>query len=268
LCREFNVPVKDGLPQGYAKRGTPRRKPASEDTARKRETPEEICEVYEDLLERCPLTPEAIAYGEGREWTRTLLERFGIVAIDNPEKLYRDLLDEHGTESLKAAGLINRADRFHFERHRLIFPFYSRRSFRVEYLQARRIEGNEEPRYMGAILGGQDRLMPCLWNDISLSQLEPGSEVHICEGIPDALTLEAAGLRALACLGVSNLSEDFIKDLLRFDVVLAADRDEQGTRFNEEAAERFGRYGVRVSVSQPPEGFKDWNEYRNRGKQE
>lgn len=288
LSREFGVPMLDGTRRGPARRRRPRT--AATPPEPKRETPADVSEVYEDLQRRCSLTGEALDYCVGRGWSRELLQRYDVRAIDNPARIFRELTEAHGTEALLRSGVAaypskkdehgertgepdtSRPPYLRFFRHPILFPFYSRRSFRVEYVQARRLcpcdrkgakcsdPDKHGPKYMGAAIA-EGRALPCLWNDMELANVDAGETVHVTEGIPDALSLCGAGLAAVAVIGTQGLFPAAVRALLRFDVVLCGDRDDAGRKFNSEGPARFAHYGKRVKFTLPPEGFNDWNDY-------
>jgi DNA primase len=275
LSREYGVPVNGTLqgPRKAYRRGVTKKKRAPEPI---REVPKAVSEIYEDLLNRCTLKGDALDYCTDRGWTPELLERYDVKAIEDPLQVFQALAETYGEEGLEKAGLLTKGGHFRFAagswRHPILFPFYSRRSFRAEYIQGRRfcpcdLKGEtcaepeqHGPKYMGAGIE-EGRAIPCLWNDLELASVGEGERVYVTEGIPDALSLCGDGLKAVAVIGSQGLSAAMIRDLLPFDVTLCGDRDDAGRKFNAEGVRLFADHGVRARAVLPPEGFKDWNEY-------
>ena len=241
------------------------------------EVPEDVSEVYEDLLRRCTLTEEAEAYFSRRAIGPELLKAYDVTEANEPERIFREMIEAHGREALDRAGLLSEKGLFLFAagswRHSILFPFYSSKSFRVEYVQGRRFcscdrtgtpcNDKHGPSYMFL----RNRPKPCAWNDISLASLDARSRVYVTEGIPDALSLIGHGLNAVAVGGVNGLTDTMVRELLRFDVVLAWDRDEKGQEGAQETVKRFEKLGGKAEATIPPEPYKDWNDFfRERAK--
>jgi DNA primase len=170
-------------------------------------TPPQVCDVLEDLMSRCEVTHELLAYMAQRGWRDEAAEEYGIRAIKDPGVLFAELLRRHGLEALRAAGLVAQENsQFLFNRHRMLFSLVTRRSGRVEFVQGRRIGSDVKPKFCSCA-----RPIPCLWNDLVLDELELDAELHVCEGIPDALTLCLHGIPAVAVLGSQNPNRYLIR---------------------------------------------------------
>lgn len=285
IGERFNVPA----PEKGSGTSSPTRRPAParprpqarrsptatvKDAAPPAPTPPEVAAVYADLVERCTWTADGLAYCERRGWTAEDLRRFGVAWINEPARIFREIVNAHGEDLLRTAGLLTESGRFLFGaggswRHPLLFPFHELVDGepRTVFLQARRYCSCDAagtpcetvdahgPKYLTA-----KRPIPCPWGTLALLGLDAETPLHVCEGIPDALSLALDGLRAVAILGVQNLREHLLRSLLPFRVVLCGNRDAAGEKFNTEAAARFAAYGKRVELAPVPEPWKDWNE--------
>jgi DNA primase len=130
----------------------------------------------------------------------------------------------------------------------LIFPLYS--NGKVEFLQGRLLKG--EPKYLN--LKG---IPKPLYNLDKVRKLPRGSRVHICEGVPDALALEAQGLAAVAALGATSFRPEWVDHFIEYEVVLTPDRDPGGDKFQRIVSELFRQRGKTVATLRLPNGKKD-----------
>jgi hypothetical protein len=99
-----------------------------------------------------------------------------------------------------------------------------------------------------------------------LKRAPAGDVVAIAEGIEDALSIavECPEWRVLACINVGNMAMIDLPAGIA-EVVLCLDRDGENPasrRAIEAAIARFTREGRQVRATRPPEGFKDFNEWR------
>jgi DNA primase len=85
--------------------------------------------------------------------------------------------------------------------------------------------------------------------------LSTGAVVHICEGVPDTIALEAQGLPAVGVLGASSFRSDWVDMFMRFDVVLLPDGDSGGETFRQVTAELFAERGKAVRSVSLPKGL-------------
>jgi len=231
----------------------------------------EVCAVYEDVIARSRITPAAWRYCKRRGWPYTILEKLGIKAIANPDRMFRTLVEAHGLDLLLRAGIaahpkdertgdpdVSRPPYFRFWKWPLLFPFRSRKTGRIVYLQARHFgtkpTTGRDDRWQN--VGGR---ISVLWNDPALGQLKPRDRVYLTEGIPDGLTLVAQGLPAVSFLGVGNLRDALIRELAPFDVVIAAQTDKASQKLIIDLGPRFAALGVRGIVKRLPSGTKDVN---------
>jgi len=101
---------------------------------------------------------------------------------------------------------------------------------------------------------------------LPLAKAPEGDVVAICEGIEDGLTIatEMPGWRVLAAINVGNLGNLDLPASIG-TVVLCLDRDGENpasAHAVEAAVERYTREGRDVREARPPEGFKDFNDWR------
>ena len=88
----------------------------------------------------------------------------------------------------------------------------------------------------------------------------PASELVVCEGLEDALTLQQElGRVVWAAAGASMLPNLQFPEMVNA-VVIAPDNDAAGEREAAKAAASFSERGLAVRLMPPPSGFKDWNE--------
>ena len=97
-----------------------------------------------------------------------------------------------------------------------------------------------------------------VFNISILQSLPSGSLVHICEGVPDALALEAHGLHAIAILGASSssrvMNDECIQQLLGHRIVVLGDGDAPGRSFTNKVKMAFLEHGKAVQCMSLPEG--------------
>lgn len=129
----------------------------------------------------------------------------------------------------------------------------------------RKHTGMSKPKMvLGRMAGGSIRL----WRGFSgkpLREAPIGETLAVCEGIEDGLTLALSNpdWRVLAAVSVGNFPALTLPPQCQ-DIVLVRDRD--GENAQAEAARRAALYrwreeGRRVRVTQPPQGFKDFNDW-------
>jgi DNA primase len=128
----------------------------------------------------------------------------------------------------------------------LLFPFLQKGE--VIYVQGRPLAGKTK------FLGLRGIPKP-LYNADGLASLPSGTCVHLCEGVPDALALEARGLHALAVLGASSFRSEWVESLFRYDVVVVPDGDSGGETFLRTVSNAFRKRGKAVRTVRMPEGL-------------
>jgi hypothetical protein len=130
----------------------------------------------------------------------------------------------------------------------VLFPF--RRGGDVIYLQGRLFEGGRKYINLKGIR------IP-LYNVDRIGSLPLGTRIHICEGVPDALAMESKGLPAVAVLGASSFREEWVDDLLPYQVAVTPDSDDAGSALLRKVKETFRSRGKSVALVSMPRGKKD-----------
>jgi hypothetical protein len=131
--------------------------------------------------------------------------------------------------------------------------------------QWRRRPGREGKRVLGQQRGGYIPLSRGR-SGKSLAEAPAGDIVALCEGIEDALTVaaECPDWRVLAAVNCGNLSQIDLPPTVA-EVVLCLQRDGENVAVAhaiDAAVRRYSAEGRLVRASRPPEGFKDFNDWR------
>jgi DNA primase len=215
-------------------------------------------EVYEWVLERSPLGPEAIGYFADRAITEATLRAFRAGQVPSPVTLAKEAAGRFGHMRVKAAGLLTRRSTpgrpvCVFPQGSVVFPFL--RDGHCEYLQARSISG-DKLRWIS--LSG---IRPPPFNAGLLDDLS-ATEVVLCEGISDTLSAQELDRKAVGLLGAGASLTDSDARLLRGrDVYVVADHDAAGGRMGARLHGQLVRAGAHPIIQRLPEGCGDLNEY-------
>jgi len=208
-------------------------------------------EIYSWLISKCG----DVSNTPGLEYLKThgippnVANKFGVRELREPARALRKMVEQWGAERVFRSGLSwgehGIPERLIWTSYTLLFPF--RFSDQVMYIQGRLFKG--EPKYLNP------RGVPKpLYNVYRLRSLPMGSIVHICEGVPDALALEAQRLPAVAVLGASSFRAEWVDLFMRYDVVLMPDGDRGGDTFLKTIATFFTNRGKAVRSVRLPEG--------------
>jgi DNA primase len=211
--------------------------------------------IYNALLDYCgELDKTSLAYltGATRGLTKETIKRFQLFSIKDYNATNKFMREKFSLEQLQHAGLYNEKGNLIFYQHKAIIPFIE--SGRVIFLQGRRTD-DQQPKYMHL-----KRSVP-LFNAEILKRLATGERVYICEGVFDAMTIEQAGYKAVAILGVNSFKPQMAELFSGLDVVLCLDNDEQGKRATQDLARVFLLQGQSVKRKLLPDGVKDITEY-------
>ena len=149
--------------------------------------------VYSWLIKRCgPVTDSrGTDYLNAHGIPVASARAFGVVELKDPARAYQELEREWGQTRLQKSGLVGQRRALLWSGYSILFPFYANGS--VEYVQTRCLESDRK------FIGPKGVLKP-IFNRTRLEQLRPGQQIHICEGVPDTLALEAIGLYAVGIL--------------------------------------------------------------------
>lgn len=214
-------------------------------------------ELYEWFVAKCgPVSqPVGIDYLLGHGIRLSVAEKFGVREIRNPSHALLHLVKQWGKKRSFRSGLLwGKEDGPHqliWNSYALLFPFHHMK--RTVYIQGRLFTGRRKFVNLNGIP------IP-LYNVDRLSSMTAGQRVHICEGVPDALSVESTGLAAVAVLGASSFREGWVKDLLRFEVAVAVDGDSAGSSLRRKIEKCFRMRGKSVIHIPPPAGKKDVSE--------
>ena len=107
---------------------------------------DKIKEIYGYLALSCGLTETGKNYlKNARCFSKATIERFGLLSIDEPGKIYKTLKDQYCMEDLKEAGLVDDREHFLFKDSGILIPY--RIDGAIEYLEYRYYKKVNERRY-------------------------------------------------------------------------------------------------------------------------
>ena len=208
---------------------------------------------------------ETYLTSESRGLTADTIKKFGIFSVRDYKKTKEFLLSKFSLERLKEIVLIDSRNRFLFTKNKIVIPViedgkivairgrFFDKGISEPYILERRYS---YPKY-ASTAGVADRL----FNSDILKMLKKGERVYLAEGEFDTMILDQHGYNAVGVLGVSNYSEDTIKRLNDFDLVIAFDNDERGRKEALKISNIFYKQtGREVIREKLPEGIKDITE--------
>lgn len=215
-------------------------------------------ELYTWLVARCGPVKASLGttYLQAHGIAPDLALRFGVVELVDPARAYRELERHWGAERVRNAGLSGSRRALSWSGYALVFPF--KIDAATEYLQVRCLQSSKK-------FFGPSGIPKPMFNSQRLSQLQPGSSLHICEGVPDAIAMEGCGLAAVAVLGATSFRTEWVEELLPFDLVGVPDGDAAGEKFMKCLANEFRARSKSIRFVVPPEGM-DASDVIARGK--
>ncbi|NHV28220.1 CHC2 zinc finger domain-containing protein [Burkholderia sp. D-99] len=215
-------------------------------------------ELYTWLVAHCGpvIASLGTAYLQAHGIAPDLALRFGVVELVDPARAYRELERRWGAERIRSAGLSGSRRALSWSGYALVFPF--KVDATTQYLQVRCLQSSKK-------FFGPSGIPKPMFNSQRLSQLQPGSLLHICEGVPDAIAMEGSGLAAVAVLGATSFRSDWVEELLPFDLVGVPDGDAAGEKFTKVLANEFRARSKSIRFVVPPEGM-DASDVIARGK--
>lgn len=215
-------------------------------------------ELYKWLIAHCGPVKASLGtkYLQAHGITPELALKFGVVELVDPVRAYRALEMHWGAERIRGAGLSGSRPALSWSGYALLFPFASGAA--TEYLQVRCLQGRMK-------FFGPSGIAKPMFNRHRLSQLQSGSLLHICEGVPDAISMEGAGLAAVAILGATSFRSEWVEELLPFDLVGIPDGDAAGEGFMKCLSKEFRARSKSIRFVIPPEGM-DASDVIARGK--
>ena len=208
-------------------------------------------EVYTWLLEKCGLVthPKGLDYLKKHGINHQTADQFRLRELINPPRALASLIHKYGSERVFRAGLAwgneGKANHLIWNSYALLFPFHL--LGKVVYVQARLFD--QRQKFLGL-----NRIAKPLSNFESLQSLPTHTTIHICEGIPDAIALEAMGLHAVAILGATSFRPEWVDDLSRFNIHVVGDGDSGGQKFNATIRDVFRKRGIPVKIVGVPRG--------------
>ena len=222
--------------------------------------PKKIAGEYSEIYERLELfcggrDKEATDYltGKTRGLSEATLDKFGVFSIKDYQKTNQYLKDSFTAETLKQSGIVNDKCNLIFYRHKIIIPFYN--NGKAVFLHGRNLDG-AHPKYLNLV-----GINKPIFNLETLTKLNNGDRVFICEGVFDAMRLEQEGYNAVAILGVTDFRPEEVELFRPYEVILALDNDEAGLKMSDEIAKLFILKGKSVKQKILPEGIKDITDY-------
>jgi DNA primase len=207
-------------------------------------------QVYGGLIEKCGEVADArgTVYLRDHGIPLHVANRHNVRELRSPSRAFAHLVGEWGASRVLRSGLAwgdAAPEKLIWGSYSLLFPCLQ--NDEVIHIQGRLFAGRAK------FIGLRGIAKP-LYNADHLASLPLGSRVHLCEGIPDALALEAKGLHALAVLGASSFRPDWADRLLRYDVVVVPDGDSGGETFLRTVSKAFRARGKAVSAVRMPQG--------------
>ena len=254
---EFGVDVRDAdYHRAWRGRGSSARRKLSTQEAEEATSTEKSAEFFTDpevygwLIENCDEVTNSVGldYLESRGIPQTVANRFGVCELRSPTRTLRRLIDEWSAQRVFGCGLAwgdSGPEQLVWGSYTVLFPF--REEGQIVYIQGRLFRGNS--RFLG--LRG---IPKPLYNAECLASIAPGATLHLCEGIPDALALEAHRLHAVAVLGASSFRTEWVDSFLKYDVVVVPDGDSGGRTFLRTVSRAFRERGKAVRAVGMPDG--------------
>lgn len=230
-------------------------------------------DVYEALIDLCPLDQSGLSYLSDRGFAAETIGSFRLAQLTKPKETERALRLRFEEGRLILSGLFRPAEgRVYGERSQLvwwypsiIFPFISQG--RITYLQARALRSGV-PRYLGL-----NAIKTPLFNSeilgtlrAQLSPLVTTPTVFVCEGIPDTIAAAQLGRNAVGVLGAQAFRQEWVPMLLPFEIVIVPDGDTAGRLFVDRIRQAFAKYGKTVESLRTPPGrdladlARDWQQ--------
>lgn len=218
-------------------------------------------EIYEWLIKQLTLSNTGLNYLTGkRGFSKKTIEELEIRDMVNPLPVFNKLRKEWGTDALIKCGLCKIGDDNIIKNiwwdYVIIFPFTDL-NYRIKYLQGRRLNLERIPnKYVNL-----SQIRPYVYNIQTLTELNDGDQLYICEGIPDTITAMHLGLNAIGVLGASSFDSGLVCTLLKYRIGVIPDTDAGGQTFLDNIRKAFSERGKTVQKYNIPKPFNDLNEY-------
>lgn len=208
-------------------------------------------EIFDWLLSRCSsvVSPLGTDYLKSHGISSRVATKHNLRELRDPPAALQHLVAHWGVERVIRSGITlggsRSANRLVWSGYTLLFPFNEKG--KITYIQGRCF--GDGPKFMGP-----RGLAKPIYNLLRLSKLTTSSIIHICEGIPDALSMESHKLAAIAILGASSFREEWVELFMPFDIVIVPDGDAAGETFKRTMTMMFRKRGKTVRHMQIPDG--------------
>jgi len=208
-------------------------------------------ELYTWFIDKCAVVSGSVGlnYLHVHGISAEAATRFNIRQISRPGYALRKLVEKWGEQRVYRSGMAwgseGKPERLIWASYALLFPFYE--EGKVVYIQARMFNGKQK------FLNLRGITKP-LFNVDRLKSLTAGQTVHLCEGVPDVVSLESNCLYALGVLGATSFRVEWVDRFLKFKVVILGDGDDGGAKFAQDISMYFMDRGKPVQCMTLPKG--------------
>lgn len=191
-----------------------------------------------------------------RKIEKNVVSNMNIRGINNIDEFYNKLFSKFMIGEIEQSGLIT-FDLFEsnktFKDQGIIIPFYNY-SGELQTIQYRYINQiNKDYRY---VFPKNAKL--CMFNEKILKQQI--SEVWLCEGAIDAMSLMTYGLNSVALPGVNNFNDEWLDYFVGKKVYIIFDNDDAGIKQSSILYEKFKNKNIWVEVRNLEKEYNDINE--------
>ena len=173
-------------------------------------------ELYDKVINYLDLSDKAKNYlCEERALSYDVIKSKQVKSLECVSSFYKWLKMNYDTKTLHSAGLINIGENGPYDSWRkpgIVFPYHDIKE-RIVNLQLRPYDSQSGRKYI--LLTG---VKTCMYNENCLSKLPIGSEVFLCEGAIDTLSMITVGYNAVGLPGVATLKDEWITILSRYNI--------------------------------------------------
>ena len=184
-------------------------------------------ELYAAIINHLNLSDGAKSYlCDERALSPDAVELNNIVSLEDPSELYGWLKNTFNEERLFKAGLLQKSqygNMYNFWRTTgIIFPYYDINN-NVVNLQLRPYHSTKNQKYI--LLKG---IKTCMYNEVVLANLPVGTNVFLCEGAIDVLSMMTIDKVAVGIPGAATLKGTWVEKLRKFNICIIFDNDNAG----------------------------------------
>ena len=212
------------------------------------------------ILKHCKLTVKASKFlFEERKLDVNVVNKMGIVSLDNSQPLINQLQKEFSEDILINSGLVTKTNNRLYLRlftPCLIFPYYNT-NMQLVGIQSR---------YLGTTKGAPrfqfvSHQRSRLFNLPILNEMKPYEDLYITEGVTDCLALLSSGKKAIAVPSATILPQVDLIKLAAFNLHMYPDNDNAGRKVFFNLKGSLIRYGAVLHKEMLPLEFKDYCDY-------